>query len=57
MTVQELIARLSELPPDAIAVVRDSEGQLARVDDADVIDSQYKHWAGVKTLVYITGNY
>lgn len=54
MTVKELIKRLSELPPDAIAMVRDSEGEILEVDDADLM---MIHWAGVKERVYITGNY
>jgi hypothetical protein len=58
MTVQELIKRLSELPPHATAMVRDIEGRLARVDDADVMAPQYGDWMqGVRERVYITGNY
>jgi hypothetical protein len=52
MTVEQLIARLRELPLDAIVVVRDSDGELVRVDDADLVhvsraaDSQRVYIAG-----------
>lgn len=54
MTVQELITRLQELPPDAIALVRDQDGELTQVDDADVM---YGGSSDGKLRVYITGNY
>jgi len=57
MTVAELIARLRELPPDAIVMVRDSDGDMSRVDDADLMEMRFKDWAGVKQTVYITGNF
>lgn len=56
MTVQELIARLSELPLDALVLVRDQDGQLARVDDVDVMTVQPPGEVEVQR-VYITGNY
>lgn len=56
MTVRELIARLSELPPDAVALVRDQDGELREVDDADFAPGMHE-WYGVKHAVYITGNY
>ncbi len=56
MTVQELITRLQELPPDAVALVRDVEGELREVDDADVVPSWTTSWGDIST-VYITGNY
>jgi hypothetical protein len=37
MTVEELIARLGELPRDAIVVVRDVDGDLVRADNADLV--------------------
>jgi hypothetical protein len=54
MTVQELIERLQELPPDAIALVRDQDGELARVDDVDFL---YGHWTDGAQRVYIAGSY
>lgn len=54
MTVRELIERLRELPPDAIALVRDTEGELSRVDDADVM---HGHRTDGTQRVYITGNF
>jgi hypothetical protein len=54
--VSELVARLLELPQDLLVLVRDSEGQLARVDDADVITVQSPGEVEVQR-VYITGNY
>lgn len=50
MTVRELIERLRELPPDAIAMVRDVDGDLAEVNDADLLH-------GDVMRVYITGNF
>ena len=52
MTVEELIARLRELPRDAIVLVRNQDGELAQVDDADVM-----HMVGVTERVYIAGSY
>jgi hypothetical protein len=54
VTVQELIKRLQELPPDAIALVRDQDGELARVDDVDFL---YGHWTDGAQRVYIAGSY
>ena len=44
MTVQELL-------------VRNADGDVTDVDDADLMPDQYAHWTGVKERVYITGNY
>ena len=52
MTVQELIERLRELPPDAITLVRDQDGELARVDDVDFL---YGHWSDGVQRAYISG--
>lgn len=50
MTVRELIARLSELPPDAVVVVIDGHGEH-EVTDADVLPTY-----GANERVYITGD-
>jgi len=53
VTVRELIARLSELPPDAIALVIDQRDGEARVDDVFLTRSVITG----ERRVYITGNY
>lgn len=50
MTVRELIERLRELPPDAIALARDVDGDLVEVDDVDLL-------YGDVMRVYITGSF
>lgn len=54
MTVEELIARLREFPPDMTVEVRDVDGELVSVDDVDVMQV-YLNGVPVERRVYVSG--
>lgn len=54
MTVQELIDRLSEFPPNALVNVFNVNGEYVHVSNVAENSSAYaRDWAGVKSQVYV----
>lgn len=55
MTVQQLIERLMKMNPTERVIVRDSDGDLVEVDDAQALRLRVGRW-GDEPVVYVSGS-